>query len=121
VRLDPQVTAAAVAHLLENAAQYSPEDAPIEIVAAVGDEGLRIAVRDHGPGIAAADLPRLFERFYRGAAAKGRVSGTGMGLAIARGLLAAEQGQVWAENCPDGGARFTLVVPGERKAVEERP
>jgi two-component system sensor histidine kinase KdpD len=121
VRLDPQVTAAAVAHLLENAAQYSPEDAPIEIVATVGDEGLRIAVRDHGPGIAAADLPRLFERFYRGAAAKGRVSGTGMGLAIARGLLAAEQGQVWAENCPDGGARFTLVVPGERKAVEERP
>jgi two-component system sensor histidine kinase KdpD len=121
VRLDPQVTAAAVAHLLENAAQYSPENLPIDLVATVGGEGLRIAVRDHGPGIATADLPRLFDRFYRGVAAKGRVSGTGMGLAIARGLLAAEQGQVWAENCPDGGARFTVVVPGDQKAVEESP
>jgi signal transduction histidine kinase len=105
--------------LLENAAQYSPEDTPIDLAATVGDEGLRIDVRDHGPGIAAADLPRLFDRFYRGVAAKSRVSGTGMGLAIARGLLAAEQGQVWAENCPDGGARFTIVVPGDQKAVEE--
>jgi two-component system sensor histidine kinase KdpD len=117
VRVDPQVTAAAVAHLLENGAQYSPEDAPIEVAATVGDEGLRISVRDHGPGIAPADLPRLFERFYRGVAAKRRVSGTGMGLAIARGLLAAEHGQVWAENCADGGAQFTVLVPGERKSI----
>jgi two-component system sensor histidine kinase KdpD len=120
VRLDPQVTAAAVAHLLENAAQYSPPDAPIEVRAAIATDGLRIEVRDHGPGIAASDLPRLFDRFFRGAAAQGRVSGTGMGLAIARGLLAAEDGRVWAENCPDGGARFTVVVPGERKALEAR-
>jgi two-component system, OmpR family, sensor histidine kinase KdpD len=119
VRLDPQVTAAAVAHLLENAAQYSPADAPIELEATITDEGLRITVRDRGPGIAAADLPRLFDRFYRGVAAQGRVSGTGMGLAIARGLLAAEDGRVWAENCPDGGARFTVLVPGEHKAMIE--
>jgi len=119
VRLDPQVTAAAVAHLLENAAQYSPVGTPIDVTATIGDEGLRITVRDHGPGIAASDLPRLFDRFFRGVAAKGRVSGTGMGLAIARGLLAAENGQVWAENCADGGARFTIVVPGEQKKMEE--
>jgi two-component system sensor histidine kinase KdpD len=119
VRLDPQITAAALAHLLENAAQYAPAGTPIEVATAVGDEGLRLVVRDHGPGIAAADLPRLFDRFYRGVAAKGRVSGTGMGLAIARGLLAAEQGQVWAENAPDGGAQFTIVVPGERRMMEE--
>jgi signal transduction histidine kinase len=42
-----------------------------------------------------------------------------MGLAIARGLLAAEQGHVFAENCPDGGARFTVVVPGDQKVVQE--
>jgi two-component system sensor histidine kinase KdpD len=119
VRLDPQVTAAALAHLLENAAQYSPPDTAIDVDVAVDDEGLRIAVRDRGPGVDAADLPRLFERFYRGVAAKRRVSGTGMGLAIVRGLLAAENGRAWVENCPDGGARFTIAVPGERKAVKE--
>ena len=78
------------------------------------DDGLVIAVRDHGPGIAPADLPHLFDRFYRGDAAKARASGTGMGLWIARGLLAVEQGRIWAENCPDGGAQFTIAVPAPR-------
>ena len=78
-------------------------------------DGLSIAIRDHGPGIAPADLPHLFERFYRGDAAKARASGTGMGLWIARGLLAVEQGRVWAENCKDGGAQFTVVVPAPVK------
>src|SRR5262245_4453537 len=116
VRLDPRLTAAALAHLLENAARYSPAGAPIAV--AVRDEGgeLVIAVRDRGPGIAAADLPRLFERFYRGAQASA-VSGTGMGLSIARGLLAVERGRIWAENCAAGGAQFTISVPVERKHV----
>jgi two-component system sensor histidine kinase KdpD len=116
VRLDPRLTSAALAHLLENAAKYSPPDAVIEVNARVLDDELAIAVRDHGPGIAPADLPRLFERFYRGAQSA-RVSGTGMGLAIARGLLAVEQGRVWAENCADGGARFTIAVPVGSKAA----
>ena len=119
VRLDPRVTAAAVAHLVENAAQYSAPDAPIEIGANVDADGLRIVVRDHGPGIAAADLPRLFDRFYRGVASTGRVSGTGMGLAIVRGLLAAERGTVHVENCDDGGARFTIVLPAEQRLIEQ--
>jgi two-component system sensor histidine kinase KdpD len=111
VRLDPRLTATALAHLLENAAQYTPAGSAIDVVARVADGTLTIQVRDHGPGIAPAELPHLFERFYRGTAAKGRVSGTGMGLWIVRGLLAAGQGQVWAENCPDGGAQFTIAVP----------
>ena len=107
VQLDPRLTAAALAHLLENAAQYAPAGSTIDVTARVARDGLTIDVRDHGPGIAAADLPHLFDRFYRGAAAASRISGTGMGLSIARGLLAVERGRVWAENCPDGGARFT--------------
>jgi signal transduction histidine kinase len=83
----------------------------VTISSRVEDGSLVVQVRDHGPGIAPADLPHLFNRFYRGAAATARTSGTGMGLWIARGLLAAEQGRVWAENCPDGGARFTIVIP----------
>jgi two-component system, OmpR family, sensor histidine kinase KdpD len=111
VRLDPRITATAIAHLLENAAQYAPEGSTIEMRTQVTGDGLTIEVRDRGPGIAPADLPHLFDRFYRGAASGMRASGTGMGLAIARGLLAAERGRVSAENCPDGGARFTIVVP----------
>jgi len=117
VRLDPRLTASALAHLLENAAQYSPGGSSIDVDARMSGDGLAVAVRDHGPGIAPADLPHLFERFYRGAAAKTRASGTGMGLWIVRGLLAVEQGRVWAENCADGGARFTIVVPAVVKEV----
>ena len=111
VRLDPRLTATALGHLLENAAQYSPAGSIVHVTARVGPDGLVIQVRDHGPGVAPADLPHLFERFYRGAAAKTRTSGTGMGLWIVRGLLAVENGRVWAENCADGGAQFTLALP----------
>jgi two-component system sensor histidine kinase KdpD len=112
VRVDPRVTASALAHVLENAVQYAPGGV-INVSLSVTPDGLTIVVRDHGPGIAAADRAHLFERFYRGADAKRRASGTGMGLAIARGLLAAEGGRMSADNCPDGGARFTVVVPAE--------
>jgi two-component system sensor histidine kinase KdpD len=118
VRLDPRLTATALAHLLENAAQYTPSDSTITISARLADEGLVIQVRDQGPGIAPADLPHLFERFYRGMAAKKRTSGTGMGLWIVRGLLAVERGRVWVDNGPEGGARFTIVVPVAVKEAE---
>lgn len=115
VRVDPRLTASAVAHVIENAAQYSPPQSAITVKAGVTPEGLVVTVRDRGPGIAAADLPRLFERFYRGAAARAHGSGTGMGLSISRGLLAAEHGRIWGENCSDGGAQFTIVVPAESR------
>jgi two-component system sensor histidine kinase KdpD len=121
VHLDPRLTATALAHLLENAAQYSPPGSIIHVGASLTQEGLAIQVRDHGPGIAPADLPHLFERFYRGAAARARASGTGMGLWIVRGLLAVEQGRVWAENCPDDGAQFTIVVPVKVRRPEAAP
>ena len=120
VRLDPRLTATALAHLLENAAQYSPAGTVIAITTRMTPDGLILEVRDHGPGISRADLPHVFDRFYRGNAASTRVSGTGMGLAIARGLLAAEHGRLWAENCADGGTRFTIVVPATmREAVQD--
>ena len=115
VRLDPRLTAAALSQLLANAAQYSPAGSPIDVRAQVSGEGLAVAVRDRGPGIPKADLPHVFERFYRGGNVDDRRSGTGMGLAIAKGLLAAERGTIAAENCADGGVRFTIVVPAEVK------
>jgi two-component system sensor histidine kinase KdpD len=115
VRLDPRLPAAALAHILENAVHYAPEASTIHVSAAVSDIGLTMTVRDYGRGIAADDLPHVFERFYRGAEAQRNRSGTGMGLAIARGILAAEGGGISVENCADGGARFTIVAPADVK------
>ncbi|HVH56809.1 MAG TPA: ATP-binding protein [Vicinamibacterales bacterium] len=120
VRLDPRLTASALAHVLENAAQYTQPKSPIDVNISVSTDGLTISVRDHGPGISPRDLPHLFDRFYRGTQAGQRVSGTGMGLSIARGMLAAEGGRVWADNCADGGAQFTIVVPAESKVMTEQ-
>jgi signal transduction histidine kinase len=91
----------------------------VDVVAA--DEGLSITVRDHGPGITPEDQAHLFERFYRGTAAGTRASGTGMGLWIARGLLAVQRGRIWAENCADGGAQFTLLVPAPIREPSSSP
>ena len=117
VQIDPKLSSAALAHLIENAAQYSPADRPITVSARLDREGLNASVQDAGPGLNLAELDHLFERFYRGRAARQSSSGTGMGLAITRGLLAAAGGRVWAENVPGGGARFTMVVPGATRAA----
>lgn len=117
VRLDPRLTSAAVAHLLENAAQYSPPQTVIAVQATLAANELQIAVRDHGIGIAPQDLDHLFERFYRGVDARQQRFGTGMGLAITRGLLAAEGGRVWAKNHSEGGATFTIAVPVESRTA----
>ena len=110
VHVDPRITSAALAHLLENAAQYSPAGTTIGVDANAGGQGLTITVRDDGPGLDAADLPHLFESFYRGREARRHSIGTGMGLAISRGMLASEDGRLWAENRPGGGAQFTIAV-----------
>jgi K+-sensing histidine kinase KdpD len=120
VRLDPRLTTAALAQLIENAVRYSPDGSVIDVSIRVADGELVIAVRDRGRGIAPEDLPRLFDRFYRGAPARG-TTGTGIGLSIARGLLAVEHGRVWAENCVDGGARFTIAVPADSRVLEPQP
>jgi two-component system, OmpR family, sensor histidine kinase KdpD len=121
VEVDPRLTSAALAHLLENAAQYSPRGATISIDASAATRGLAIVVDDQGPGIPAEDLPHLFERFFRGRAATGRSAGAGMGLAISRGLLAAQGGGVRGENRPGGGARFSIEVPAAVRPVVTEP
>jgi two-component system sensor histidine kinase KdpD len=110
-QVDPRLTATALAHLIENAGQYAPAGTPITVTATIDEAGLTMRVRDRGPGIAPQDVEHLFEQFFRGAGARHRAFGTGMGLAITRGLLAAEGGRVWAESHPDGGACFTLNIP----------
>jgi two-component system sensor histidine kinase KdpD len=120
VHVDPRLTSSALAHLLENAAHYSPAETPIDIRGWSDADGLHLVVRDHGAGLDAAELDHLFERFHRGPAARTHAGGTGMGLAISRGLLAAQAGRIWGENVSDGGARFTIAVPAPVRALVSR-
>ena len=117
VQIDPRLASVALSHVLENAAQYSPHDSEIAVHARVEHEGLHVSVTDRGPGLDPGELEHLFERFYRGRSARQATFGTGMGLSITRGLLAAAGGRVWAENVPGAGARFSIVVPGAVRPV----
>jgi two-component system sensor histidine kinase MprB len=103
----------AIANLLDNAVKYSPPGEPVEIH--LRDEAL--TVRDHGPGISTEDLPHIFDRFYRGAEARGR-PGSGLGLAIVRQVASQQGGSITAEPAPGGGTLMRLVLPGA-EVVEE--
>jgi K+-sensing histidine kinase KdpD len=111
VHVDPRLTSVALAHVLENAGAYTPPGAPVTVSASAADGQIRFAVRDAGPGLAPAELASVFDHFYRGARATRSGFGTGMGLAITRGLIAAQGGAVDAANHPGGGAVFTLAIP----------
>jgi two-component system sensor histidine kinase MprB len=103
---DPERLGRAVANVLANALKWSPPDGTVEVTVEDGT----VTVRDHGPGIDVADLPLVFERFYRSPDARG-TAGSGLGLAIVRHVVEAHGGGVEAANAPDGGAVFTLRFP----------
>ena len=96
-------------NLLENAARYTLPSLPIEISGKVTDEQVMISIADYGPGVPPYDLERIFDKFYRVSGTIRRTSsvmGTGLGLAVCRGLVEAHGGHIWAENRPSGGAIF---------------
>ncbi len=115
VRAAPARLDRAIANLLDNACKWNPPTANDRGEAASGPVEVRVRdgtveVRDHGPGIPAGDLPRVFDRFYRAPSARGR-PGSGLGLAIVRQMAEAHGGSVHAANDPGGGARLTLELP----------
>jgi two-component system sensor histidine kinase KdpD len=108
---DPHLLGRVMRHLLENAARYSPRGSKIILRSKRTEERLEFAVEDSGPGIDATDLPLIFEKFYRGKKGKYIGKGTGMGLAIARAILAAHGGAIEVSSAPDQGAVFRFWVP----------
>ncbi len=110
---DPASTGQILAALLDNALRFTPSEGSIEVAAREQDGLVEATVRDTGPGISPEHLPRVFERFYRAEAARGRADGggTGIGLAIALGLARAQEGDLEAANAKDGGAVFRLKLP----------
>ena len=106
---EARITQVAV-NLLTNAVKYTPPGGQVTVTTRAEDGTARLTVADTGPGIPAADLPHVFERFWRGAGAKTR-SGAGIGLAVVAELTAAHGGTVTAASPPGSGAIFTVTLP----------
>ena len=100
----------ALRNVLENAIRHTPPDGTITVEVGIDRERACVSVLDEGGGIAEADLPRVFDVAFRGDAARTPGSGAGLGLAIARELIEAHQGDISVRN-QDGGACFTIRLP----------
>jgi two-component system sensor histidine kinase CiaH len=114
-RGDAARTGQILAALLDNALRFTPPGGLITVEGHTPGKRVEVTVTDTGPGIPADHLPHIFERFYRAdeqSEARARSGGgTGLGLAIAHDLARAQDGELAAENAPNGGASFTLTLP----------
>ncbi len=117
--VDPEEIEEAVINLLDNSLKYTPAGGQVTLRASVANGQLLIQVQDTGPGIPAADLPRIFDRFYRvdkvrsrsKGAGSGPGSGAGLGLSIAKQLIERNDGQIRVETSPEQGTTFVLSFP----------
>ena len=112
VTVDPDRFRQVVQNLMSNAIRHSHPSGEVEVRAAVTDGMLRVDVVDHGSGIAPADLPRVFDRFWRAERSRTRTAGgSGLGLAIVKQLVEAHQGTVTVRSLPDVETVFSVLVP----------
>jgi two-component system phosphate regulon sensor histidine kinase PhoR len=113
VALDEQAILLAVINLLDNAVKYG-EGSAVEVVVEAKEREVQVRVRDHGKGIPAKDLERVFERFYRSQGTTAR--GSGIGLSLVQHIVEAHGGRAWAEQAPGGGAIVAFSLPIGRHA-----
>jgi two-component system sensor histidine kinase SenX3 len=119
---DRRQLVSAIHNLLDNATKYSEPGSTVEVLTRLVGGNVEIAVRDHGMGIPARDLERIFERFYRVDRARSReTGGTGLGLAIVRHVAGNHAGECRVESREGEGSRFTLVLPAGPGASLESP
>jgi len=108
--IDPQRLTEVVTNLVTNAINYTPRGGSVLVTTTAGsDQWVTFTVRDTGPGISAKDLPRLFERFYRGEVGRrASAPGTGLGLAISKEIMERLGGRITVDSTPGQGAAFTV-------------
>jgi two-component system sensor histidine kinase KdpD len=118
VAIDEVLIERVLVNLLENALRYSPPGGPLALTASARGEEVTVEVLDRGPGIPTGQEEKIFEKFFRGEEAR-QGHGAGLGLAVARAIVEAHGGRIWAENRDGGGAafRFTLPTGGEPPAL----
>lgn len=114
--LDVELYSLALSQLLDNACRYSPPHSRVAVTLEDRNGFVTVTVRNSGPAIPAGERDRIFERFYRGEGARGTISGTGLGLYVARKIARAHGGglDLDAAQSEEGGAAFRLAIPAER-------
>jgi two-component system sensor histidine kinase KdpD len=115
VECDPELVQQVIKQLIENAFKYSPEAAPVTVTAARKGEKIVIGVADHGSGIDEDERAHIFDKFFRGRRYRFETKGTGMGLAIAKGIVEAHGEKIWVESEPGQGSAFYFSLPESRK------
>ena len=122
VAIDEVLVERVLVNLLENAVRYSPAGASIELAASARPAEVLVEVLDRGVGLGTGEESQVFDKFYRGGAGRTR-HGVGLGLAVARAIVEAHGGRIWAEQRPGGGAafRFTLPIEAEPPALLTSP
>jgi signal transduction histidine kinase len=110
VRCTPEKVERVLFNLLMNALRHTPNDGSIAVHVHPQEQGVVVAVEDTGDGLTAEAAARMFERFWRAEPSRSS-RGSGLGLSIARGLVEAQGGRIWAENRPQGGARVAFTLP----------
>src|SRR5262249_1155627 len=117
VAADPELIHIVLRQILDNAVKYAPPGSPISVETSMRGDSVVVSIADRGPGIAESDRNRAFEKFYRGREGRERAPGTGMGLAIAREIVRAHNGDIQIENQPAGGCRVSFSLPVAKEAV----
>jgi len=125
IMVDEHAVSESIYTLIDNAAKYSPPESAITVRATQKESSVVISVEDRGPGIRTDLRERVFEKFFRamrdGDVTDRRIAGSGMGLAIARGIVGAHGGHIWVEDAEDGnGAKFVIELPINAPAPDGR-
>jgi signal transduction histidine kinase len=122
IRHDPPRIGQVLTNLIGNAIKFTPPGGKVSIALSPHRDGARIDVTDTGVGIDASELPRIFDRFYRGSRAnEARGSGSGLGLAIVRSIVDMHHGSVAVDSRLGTGSRFTVILPRDPRAADAEP
>jgi signal transduction histidine kinase len=105
-----------LSNLIGNAVKFTPPDGRVELEVVGSADAVAVCIRDSGPGISAEELPRLFQKYWQ-SNRHAHQKGVGLGLAIAKGIVLAHQGRIWAESQVGEGSRFFFTIPRVQAAV----